>query len=307
MDVSSRRKRQSGMSLPELMVGLAIVGVVTSQAFGMLSSQLQTYHSQARVLDAQEDSRLAADMILTDIRMAGFMVPNIAGIATVNGGASAADVLCVSEWSSMDDLSLSNASTRFDRASLSSAMPAGSSVQLTASDMDVDGDGDDDFAVDSGIIISNGSDTHCARITRIVGTTVFFTPASPHTFGTVAARAVPAIVYEVNGTNLLRNNLLLSTQVEDLQVQFDVDQDNDDAIDPDPLNGEAEQDDLDGLDHTEIKQVRLFVLTRTSAEDTVVTGVGAGRPAVADRAASGTADDYRRRLVTVTVAPRNLL
>jgi hypothetical protein len=269
----------------------------------MLQSQLQTYHSQKRVLDVQEDSRMVADMILLDVRMAGFMVPDIAGVASRDGGNAASDALCVSEWSLMDQDALDDANARFDRAGLVADLGGGAiSVDLTAAEMDIDDDGDDDFLVGSGIIVSDGTESHCARITAVGGSVVSFTPRTPAGFLAPAAssRAVPAIVYELNGTSLTRNGLLLSTQVEDLQVEFGVDNDGDDLLGV----GEFPLDTLTGSDHAAIMQVRLSVLTRTSSEDQQLTG--AGRQAVANRAA-GAADDFRRRLVTTTAAPRNLL
>ena len=68
------RRRQSGLTMVEVLVAMAIMAVVTSQALGMLASQLHTFHTQRRVVDVQEDARLVSDMILVDIRMAGFMV-----------------------------------------------------------------------------------------------------------------------------------------------------------------------------------------------------------------------------------------
>jgi prepilin-type N-terminal cleavage/methylation domain-containing protein len=297
-----RRKRQSGLSLVEVLIGMLILAVVSSQALAMLQSQLTTYHSQKRVLDTQEDSRLVADVILVDIRMAGFMIPPIAGISSVDGGNLNADRLCVSEWSQMDPDALEDASGRFSGTGLDNPLGAGdSTVDLTAGEMDIDDDGNDDYADDMGIIISDGTNSHCARITNVAGSTLTFTPASNVALPTAGTTAVPAIVYEINNTNdLLRNNLLLTNQVDDLQIQYGVDNDGDGLLGA----GEFWLDTLDGSDHSAIMQVRLSVLTRTSSEDTQLTG--AGRQRVANRD-PGAADDFRRRLVTVAAAPRNLL
>jgi len=303
--MKSSERRQSGLTMVEVLVAMAIMAVVTSQALGMLASQLHTFHAQKRVVDVQEDARLVSDMILVDIRMAGFMVPNTSGIATADGGVNGVDTLCTSEWSSMDETQLSNASGRFDRASLANPLPASTgSVDLSVADMDIDKDGDDDFVVGEGIIIADADASHCARITRIAGGTVEFTPDTPgggFDVLTAGGRAVPAVVYEVAGTTLRRNSLVLSDQVEDLQIEFWVDTDGDSLV-----SGIAEfpLDTLTGEDTFAVRSVRLSVLTRTATEDAQLPG--AGRQGVANHLV-GAADDFRRRLVTVTAAPRNLL
>ena len=114
-------------------------------------------------------------------------------------------------------------------------------------------------------------------------------------------RAVPAIVYELVGAGLTRNTLPLSGQVEDFQVEYGVDVNDDGQLAGSefPLHG------MNGRDASLVRRVRLSVLTRTVSEDPALSG--AGRQAVANRNASGTPDAFRRRLVTGTVAPRNLL
>ena len=47
------------------------------------------------------------------------------------------------------------------------------------------------------------------------------------------------------------------------------------------------------------------MITRTTDEDANLSGPG--RPAAANRIASGVDDNYRRRRSTLTVAPRNML
>jgi hypothetical protein len=112
---------------------------------------------------------------------------------------------------------------------------------------------------------------------------------------------VPAIFYARTSAGLIRNSLVVSRQVEDLQVEYAVDGDDDGQI----SGGEFPIHGLSGQNPGLMRGMRLSVLTRTIIEDPNITG--SGRQAVANRSASGTADAYRRRLVTVSVAPRNLL
>ena len=300
----SRPSAVAGFTLVELMVAIAVIGIVTSQILAVFTSQHRTYVAQERVVGTQQDARLVADMILMEVRMAGFMVPVVGGISSIDGGASAADVLCSSDSSVINISSLAEAIGRFDRAGLTADLGASATtVALTPADMDIDGDGANDFAVNRGIIVAGGTKSHCARITAVTSNSVTFTPATPAGFSvtTTNGRAVPASIYEVSGSGLRRNALLISSHVEDVQVEFAVDANDDGQIGA----GEFPIYDLDGFDVSRIRAVQLSVLTRTLADDPRLAGPG--RQAVANRNASGTPDGYRRRLATVTAAPRNLL
>ena len=301
------RSGQHGFSLVELMLALLVFAIVSGQMLAMSSTQFRTYLTQERVLDAQEDARLVADMMLVDLRMAGFMIPAITGVASVDGGAGAADILCVSDAGAISEAMLTDRTTRFAGASLTA--PLGGStgtVTLSAADMDIDGNGFDDFAVGGGIIISNGTQSHCARITTITGASnndVGFVPVTPGGFAVAppTARAVPAHVYELAGGNLTRNSLALSSLVEDLQVEFGVDTDGDGQLGA----GEFPIHDLNASDPSALLSVRLSVLARTAAGDPDTMGLG--RQAVANRAAAGAGDTFKRRMVSVTATPPNLL
>ena len=295
--VDTQRKRESGLSLVEVMVGTAILGIVTWQSLSMLSSQIHTFHQQERVIEVQEDARLVSDMILTDVRMAGFMLPEIAGIASNDGGTANADMLCTSDWEFVDEGELADASSRF-----AGAVPtaiSGGSLTLNAADLDVDGDGTDDFVQTQGVIITDGTNTHCATITNMVGGSITFAPNVSPVPTAANTIAVPANVYVVNTGTLTRNGLVISNQVEDLQVEFGVDINSDGLIGA----GEFPLNSLNTNPLDEILQVRLHVLTVTQTPDANVAGTG--RQAVANRNA-GAADNLRRRLATTLTWPRNL-
>ncbi len=291
-----------GFTTIELMVALGILAVVVSQTLAVLVSQQWTYHSQERVLNAQMDARLAADMMLSDVRMAGFMVAAFAGISSRDGDTSNADVLCVSDPNALADTRIAEATERFDRAVISTAVTAGdSNVSISSNHSDIDGDGSDDFVVDQGIIISDGSATHCAHVTSVSSTSIGFSPATPVSVSASSGRAVPAMIYELTGAGLERNKQLLTSQVEDVQVEFGLDSNGDGVI----AGGEFPVHDISGANASRIRLVRLSVLTRTAREDPAITGPG--RQKVANRNASGAPDAYRRRLAVLRAAPRNLL
>ncbi len=300
----TRLQARRGFSLIELLVTLVITGIVTSQILGMFVNQLQVHNVHSHAVDAQEDARLVSDIILQNVRMAGYMIPSMAGISSIDGGADAADILCVSDAEILSETKVNEASSIFDRAGLATDFGVGdATVDLVPAEMDIDGDGDVDFSVGRGIIISDGVHSHCARITAIAGGDVDFLPANASGFAIPAAnaRAVPALIFQLTSDGLTRNGLLLSSLVEDVQVEFAVDADNDGSIGA----GEFPIHDLNASVPSLVKGVRLSVMTRTPIRDPNFTG--AGRQMVANRAAAADVDNFRRRAVIVNAALRNLL
>ena len=301
--------RKTGFTLVELMIALAIFGIVIAQAFAVFGAQHVTYTATERSIEVQQDSRLIADAILGDVRMAGYMVPREAGIASVDGGTGGTDAICVSDSDPdvIKDSEVAGALERFAGASLAVNLGAGANTaSLTNSSLDVDGDGNDDFAVGRGIIFADGDNSHCAVIDSIsasgANSTFQFTPATPAGFSIASAdgRITPAVFYAVVGTDLERNGLRLANGVEDLQLEYGVDSNGDGQL----TGAEVGVDVLDGLDPGDVVSLTLSVITRGDREEEDLQT--AGRPAAANRNA-GAADGFRRRRVTATVVPRNLL
>jgi prepilin-type N-terminal cleavage/methylation domain-containing protein len=299
-----RHGAAAGFSLIELMVVLVMLGIVTSQILSILATQMNSYAAQKGVTETQGDARLAVDLMVRDIRMAGYMVPEENAVSGIDGGTGAADVLCLSDPSVMNDAQVDLALSRFDGASLTANVGGGdNSVTLNAADLDIDGDGDVDFTVGSGIIIASNTNTYCGRISAINSGVVSFAPATAGSFAVAvgAGVAVPAIFYARTGAGLIRNSLVVSRQIEDLQVEYAVDANDDGQIG----GGEFPVHGLSGQNPGLVRGLRLSVLARSIDADPQITGTG--RPGVANRNPSGTPDAFRRRLVRVVAAPRNLL
>lgn len=302
---TSRSRSDAGFTLAEVLVALVLSAIVVTQVLAILSSQQTLYVQSSRVVDTQEDARLVADMIANDLLMAGFMVPAEAGLASRDGGTGGSDVLCASDPNAIDPLQLGVANSRFDRATLAAALGASTnSVTLAAGELDVDADGNDDFAVGAGIIVSDGTRSHCAEITAIAGNAITFAPVTPSGF-TIAAssgRATPASIYEITASGLERNSLVLSPLVEDLQVEFGVDANGDNQL----TGAEFPVHDLNGTgsDPSQIRTVRLSVIARATVADS--TSGLLRLPQAANRNA-GPVDGFHRRRVTTRVVPRNLM
>ncbi len=299
-----QNKRAAGFTLVELMVTTIILSVLTIQIFSMFSTQQKSFVTHEDTVEAQEDSRLATSFILSDLRMAGFMVPRLAGIASADGGTGGSDRFCVSDSSVINDTTLVEAAEHFDRASLTGDIDGNDgSVIVSAGELDIDEDGDSDFTVGRGIIISAGTNSHCATIQTVNtgSNTITFLPQTPGGFvGPIpGVRVVPARVYQMTSNGITRDGMVLSNLVEDIQVEFGVDANDNGQLD----GGEFPIHDLDGFDPALVRTVRLTLITRTPLDDP--DHVGSGRPAAANRTA-GAADGFRRRSFLATAMPRNL-
>ena len=178
-----RQKRIQAFTLAELMVSLTVMTVVIGWVLTAYTSQHQNQIDHERVIEAQHEGRLITDLIIKDLRMAGFMVPTWAGVASVDGGAAASDLICTSDPAVMDTVIVGNRNQRFPGASPAGVVGAGAAtVTVPTSHLDVDSDGNDDFVVGSGIIIADDNNAHCASITGIAGGTITFAPVTPAGF-----------------------------------------------------------------------------------------------------------------------------
>ena len=298
------QRYSQGFTMAELLVAVVILAVVTTGAMLMFTTQHKAYIGQERILEVQQDARLVTEMILADVRLGGFLVPQNTGIGGIDGGANAPDVLCTSDPSVIDEAEIDQANGRFPGASLQATLGAAAvTVSLVVASMDIDNSGDSDFAVGSGILVSDGADTHCARITAINAATgtVTFTPQTPGGFsaGTGPTRAVPAVIYELNGTTLRRNSVLLSQQIENVQVEYAIDLDDNGTIDA----GEFPVHDMTASDPDLIRGLRVSVIARTPSEDPDFRS--SGMPAAGNHD-PGTPDGFLRRRFSTNVIARNL-
>ena len=124
---------------------------------------------------------------------------------------------------------------------------------------------------------------------------------------------VPAIIYEIGRitpgdptvTTLLRNNIPISDQIEDLQVQY--------WVDSSPTDGTIQTTEwpLDGLDNrdtTRIRRVRLYTLGRTRVQENAGGAMLARHhhPGMANRVPGTAYDNFEREVFVASVLPRNL-
>jgi type II secretory pathway pseudopilin PulG len=293
-----------GFTIIALLVAMAMLAVVSSQLFLVFQTQQKAYITNERILDVQEDARLIMDLLVQETRMAGFMVPEVTAASSIDGGAGGPDIFCVSDANEIADAQLTNRTSSFNGARPTAA-PAKTQgyVDVFAGDLDIDGDGADDFAAGQAVILAEAGVSVCRTITSIGGGgTRINVDSDWQSDFTVNARAVPAVMYQVQagGLGMTRNGTLLSAEVEDLQVEFGIDVNGDDLIVA--ADGEFPINDLAGFNVSRTRQIRVTVTTRTNQGDPDFTG---GYDAAANRAA-GAADTFRRRRFVASIKPRNL-
>jgi prepilin-type N-terminal cleavage/methylation domain-containing protein len=321
---------QSGYSLIELMVAVAVMGIVTAQLFIVMGNQKKVYSSNERAVDTQETARMTLDLLSFDTRMGGYMIPSWTAVSSVDGADTDPDRFCVSSvFADPDDTSGPNPmevqKQRFSGAKVMGGGIAGNSV--TVEKLDLNDDGTVDFAINNGVIVASEQETYCARIANVVpgagpGTHLIqfaTSDAGSYITNTAAGhlQAVPANVYELNKDTfeLQRNGMLLASQIEDFQAEFWIDFSGNDLDDGDtefPVNNLNDPDPPGGAvmaANNLIRRVRLTVLAVAPIEDGANAASGHlsyGRPKVANREAAATADRLRRRAFSASVMPRNV-
>jgi len=207
---------------------------------------------------------------------------------------------------------------------------------------DLDGDGvpDTDFAQGMGVIVSNadnaGEGTACGQIVGppVVGAgtpptvtlQVRWDELMQDPAGGTTYRFVPAHVYSLNGTNLLRNQTLMASEVEDLQVSAFYDLPPTDGR-PQGLNPPATGPEGDGSEWPgsgvgptqpmlepgsgiwppgSLRQVRVSFVVRTRSQDPNQSFDQGALQNVENRAVAAGTDGFRRRVHTATLRLRNV-
>jgi prepilin-type N-terminal cleavage/methylation domain-containing protein len=199
-------------------------------------------------------------------------------------------------------------------------------------DLDGDGVNDSDFRLGSGVIVVDQNNpqrgSSCGIITALPDVagnrlTVDFRLAGAAPGGTALAPrlpgdpseelvAVPAHVYQVNGTQLQRDGLLLADDVEDLQLGFLYDlNDDDDVTDPGETRGHTAANNYvsNGFDNRALREIQVSFVVRSRAPDPEFGGPNdpQGQFQTAfNRVPVAGNDRFRRRVYTTSVRPRNV-
>ncbi len=334
---------RAGFTLLELMISLSIFAIVVAGVFESLTRQHKTSIVTENVVEVQNNVRAIASLMEREIRMAGYMVHDAVGVCGIDR-KTGSDELFVSENEPIvpDDARagdmgarLATGSPAWSNPTINASNPSASSpitLALDSTTTDLDGDGtlfydndgngtaEADFRVGGGFILADMANSHrgtlCGRVTAASTTQLTLVPMA----GALAAIAtddaeeqivvVPAAHYSINTTSgtgrLERNGDLLAQGVDDFQVSYYFDVDDDGVVDaataeePGTKNGNVYNP--SSWDNGDLKEVRFSIVVRTRATD---QDFAQGNFVVKENrtAPLGGNDGFRRRVVVGSVRP----
>jgi prepilin-type N-terminal cleavage/methylation domain-containing protein len=94
------RSAQAGFGLIELLIVLAMLGVVIGAITSVYTAHQRNASTETETIDVQQNLRVGLDQVARDISMAGFLVGGINPVsAVVNGAAGAADTMTLNTGS----------------------------------------------------------------------------------------------------------------------------------------------------------------------------------------------------------------
>jgi len=315
-------------TLLELLLSMVILGGLIFVMTSAFQVQQRTYVVVDQISEAQQNMRGVTDLIERDVRRAGYMVPKQAAICGYDA-TTGADTLYVSHTEVLrsvydledDNLDLSGnfGAPVTNDTSTFNATGAAFTLQLSRLWVDAAADGDD-FAVGDGVIVVNKNDEDqsvaCGTITSISGNNLTVNLGATST-GAVNLNAdvvvIPAIVYRldtgVTPPRLMRNGQMLASGVEDFQVTYFFDLNDDLVVDGGESFGTAGGTDrpweltpaANRPDFTSLRSVGINIVTATRQDDPNVNyRLGKGQVTGNRTAGSLVAIDGKRRRVSST-------
>jgi len=315
-------------TLLELLLSMVILGGLIFVMTSAFLVQQRTYVVVDQISEAQQNMRGVTDLIERDVRRAGYMVPRQAAVCGYDA-TTGPDTLYLSHTDVIrsvfdledDNLDLSGNLGAPVTNDTSTFNATGSSFTLQLSRLWVDAAADgDDFAVGDGVIVVNKNNTDqsvaCGTITSIAGNnlTVDFGATST---GAVDLNAdvvvIPAIVYVldtgVSPPRLMRNGQMLASGVEDFQVTYFFDQNDDLVVDAGEMFGTATGTNrpweltpaANRPDFTSLRSLGINIVTATRQNDPNTNyRLGKGQVTGNRTAASLVSIDGKRRRVSST-------
>lgn len=310
------RKNQKGFTLVELMVVLAILGIIVVGVLGLVTRQNKAYHSEEAIIDMQMSNRVAMDRLVHLIRMAGFgCQKNISN--GVNGFTTV--------------ITATNSSTSPDTLTVVSGLRR---IGVVTDSNDADGDGvdtpDEEYPPSTTIKVTtdnNSLSDYFDDSSTPYKQYFYISPVTNRNYLTIAASGVTSttltktggnitvnegdIVYAVrpytlaiNGGNLTINdgpsNQVYAENIEDLQFQYGWDANTDGRITAaEWVNNPAGSED-------KVRAVKIFLLARTANPDRKKDYTDKKIYTLAGVAVGPFNDHFHRYLMETTVFIRNL-
>ncbi len=326
-------RRNAGFTLVEMLVAVAILGVVVSGVMETFMVQNRAYSVVDETTEAQQNLRAISYLVERDLRSTGFMVDEAAAVCGIDS-TNGPDTVYVTDPEPIDPDEATSATLG---STVTGYSPSATQQWLTLSDLavdvdspspnyfDTDGNGapDSDFQVGRAAVLTDVANpargTACGRITDVdVPGKRVRVAFENYITGGGSLVLVPAIVYSVDTTDadgngepdfrLLRNGLALASDVEDFQVAYFIDSDGDGTVtNDDEYPGSADataQYQSRNTDHSDLREIRFSLVVRSRSTDAEYTE--GFQQATENRGVVGANDGFRRRVFRATVRQRNI-
>ncbi|MCC6502145.1 MAG: prepilin-type N-terminal cleavage/methylation domain-containing protein [Deltaproteobacteria bacterium] len=168
--------RDKGFTIIELVIAMAILGVLTAGIFTLYNSQHRVTHIEADVVDVQQNLRMSLESVSKDIRMAGFALTNGANpvaAAGNNTGLGSSDTMTINAAGTFA------VATRLD-ADLSAAVTSGTPLTFTvlAGDVSLFTAGDAIRIIHTGDKSEPAATVFTVNSVNAAGPTITATPAA---------------------------------------------------------------------------------------------------------------------------------
>ena len=295
-----------------------------------LSANERAYQAVDQTAESQQHLRALLDLVERDIRHTGLLMPESASGCGIDS-TSAPDTLYLADGSAIDPL---DDTAEYSGASITAGGVGAGTVTLTLSSLiietappvrgayDIDGNNvnDSDFRDEGGVIIFEPANpqlgTTCGHITNVnVGASQITVVLKGGINGGAGPyEAVPANEYRIVGADLQWNGIVLAGNIEDFQVAWIFDTNDDHIVDADETFGAnggtvyASTGATPGTtheDHADLREVRVSIVARTRLEDDEFTR---GRPQAMENRNGGAFvnDGFRRRVMMTQIRLRNV-
>jgi len=295
-----RNNGTAGFSLIEVMAAIAILGIAMTAVFSTFLFQQQSYTTQVRVAEMQQNLRDAGEMITRDIRMCTYGIPSNVNI--VDNEITSRYLKPVNSTSASDEISVLY---RYDG---DAAYPS-DNVNLAAGASTVTLTSTAGFAAGDRILVYNATNADMRRVATVSSATTLTLQGgvvTDYSAGGTLARVRYARYFVDRTTDPAHPTLMLDRRngqppqpladdIEDLQFQYSMDTNGDAAI-------EVVDNNVVG-NASFVRQVHVYLLARSRITES--GWVEAGNRNMADHLPGAANDGYRRRRTEMVVDVRN--
>lgn len=323
-----RNRQQSGFTLIEMMVALVLFAAVTVGMMSVAVTMTNGYRDQEVTIATETSTRAALEFMSQGLRGAS---PGVSDPAKVSDVTSCNATAVNNAFRLEPNTTVSGLSSKPDAFTV--VMPVGQVLTTTtttfastvvsvssAAELNVD----DQVLVtdhDVGSIMRIASKTGnqltmatfggCGTVSFPVGSTVIRVMRARFSIGFLGTETVPMLMMDADAEGTQFTAEPIAEGIEDMQIAIGIDDDANKVINtentPSAAGDEWHGNNLGDLQYTNqagVRAIRITLVARTAKE---ATGVNSYKlPAIEDRAANATTDNFRRRILSSTIEVRNL-